>query len=219
MRNQKRTRCPDVSGGGHRNLSSRPPLRRRSPGAGDAQRLSGAARRRRPEGARRIHADLQRQGSDRLARQQDEPSRHDAGLPRPPRADRRHPESARQGRHPADRQEIQELRGLHRGQAGLGLRQRPVPPLERGRRGVSGHARLPAGRRHGRHLRRTAEGRDQRQCAGAGRGPDARAARRAGPRARARSGRRPGSAKPGTRSAPASKETCRRSRSGSTTSS
>ncbi len=38
-------------------------------------------------------------------------------------------------------------------------------------------------------------------------------------RARARPGRRPGSAKPGTRSVPASKATCRRSRSGSTISS
>ena len=112
-----------------------------------------------------FHADLQRQGPDRLAHQQDEPSRHDARLRGAARRDRRHAESARQGRHPAHRQEVQERRGLHRGQAGLGLRQRPVPALERGRRSLPGHARLPAGRRHGRHLRRASEGRDQRQGA------------------------------------------------------
>ena len=36
----------------------------------------------------------------------------------------------RTGRHPADRQAVQELRGLHGGQAGLGQRQRFVPALE-----------------------------------------------------------------------------------------
>ena len=116
------------------------------------------------EGPARVHADLQREGPHRLARQQDQPPRHDARLPRRPRRDRRHAEPARrqrhrQGRHPADRQEVQERRSLHGGQARLGLRQRPVPALQRGRRSLPGDARLPARRHDGRHLRRGPEGR------------------------------------------------------------
>ena len=189
--------------------------------AGSRRRLDNRARaprrRLRPSlptqghGSRKASRHLQRQRPVWLARQQDESSRHDTRLSGPARPHRRHAEPYRPGRNPPDRQEVQELRGLHGGQAGLGLRQRIVPAIERSRRGLSGHARLPAGRRDGRHLRRAPDGPETRRRRGRAKDPPSDAERSAQAKLRARPGRRRGSARRGTPSAPGSKATCRTS--------
>ena len=115
-----------------------------------------------------LHAHLQRKGPHRLAHQQVEPPRHHSRLPRPARRHRRNAATVRRRRNPDDGQEVQERRGLHGGQAGLGLRQWVVLLDRRGWRRLPDHARLPAGGHDGgRCVRRAADGR-QHERAGLG---------------------------------------------------